>query len=78
MPTDSALGTLFRLKHLLVQVCFIFQEVNMCLEAKWDINTSLRIAPSHMLMLLIMGKALPILVAVLIEGQARLQFLRVR
>lgn len=50
----------------------------MCLEAKWDINTSLRIAASHMLMLLIMGKALPIVVAMLIEGQARLQFLRVR
>lgn len=50
----------------------------MCLEAKWDAATSLRVAASHALILLALGKAMPILAAVCLEGQARLQFLRLR
>ena len=61
-----------------MQVCFVFQEVDLCWEAKWDIDTSLRMAASHSLVLVAVGKALPILVAAYAEGQARWQFLRVR
>ena len=61
-----------------MQVCFVFQEVDMCLEAKWDAATSLRVAASHTLMLLALGKALPILAGVYLEGRARLRFLQVR
>ncbi|CAL5224187.1 g6829 [Coccomyxa viridis] len=64
--------------HAIQMVCFVFQEVDMCLEAKWDAATSLRVAASHALILLALGKALPILAAVCLEGQARLQFLRLR
>ena len=64
--------------RLHVQVCFTFQEVDMCLEAQWDVSTSLRTAASHALLLLAVGKTLPILVAVYTEGHARLHFLQVR
>ena len=61
-----------------MQVCFAFQEVDMCLEARWDVITSLKTAASHALLLLAVGKALPILAAVYLEGRARLQFLQMR
>ena len=61
-----------------MQVCFIFQEIDMCLGAQWDLSTSLRTAASHALMLLAVGKALPILLAVYTEGHARLHFLQIR
>lgn len=50
----------------------------MCLEAEWDMVTSLKTAVRHTLILMIVGKALPLLVAFYVEGQARLQFLRAR
>ena len=56
----------------------MFQEVDLCLEAQWDAVTALKAAASHALMLLVVGKALPVLAAVLLEGRARESFLRSR
>ena len=63
---------------LLAQVCFVFQEVDLCLAAQWDAVTALRVAACHALMLLLVGKALPLLAAFLFEGRARACFLRDR
>ncbi len=56
----------------------MFQEVDLSLEARWDTATALRTAASHAAIALIVGKALPILAAILLEGRARLHFLRSR
>lgn len=77
-PPDPYLDVSSCSAWLSAQVCFVFQELDMCLEAQWDLYTALRIVASHVMMLLIVGKGLPILVAVFIEGRARLQFLRAR
>lgn len=63
---------------LLAQVCFVFQEVDLCLEAQWDTATALRAAASHALLLLVAGKALPVLAGFVSEGRARERFLRDR
>jgi hypothetical protein len=63
---------------MLLQVCFLFQEADLFLQASRGQLRSPWAAVQDLAVALLLGKALPILVNIFVEARARAAFLRAR